>query len=71
MNRSTFGIVPVGGVGTAALGGSSVRHITSPYTAAFSTALPPAWLSRPVFAQHARNTPFARAIGSMSMSSGR
>ena len=40
--RSTVGIVPVGGVGTAALGGSSVRHMTSELTALFSTALPPA-----------------------------
>jgi hypothetical protein len=71
MKRSTIGIVPVAGAGTAALGGSSVRHMISEFTAEFSTVLTPTWLMRPVLAQHARNTPFSPAIGSMSMSSGR
>ncbi len=48
---------PVGGAGTAVLGGSSARHMISLSTAPFSTRLPPPWLMRPVFAQHARNTP--------------
>jgi hypothetical protein len=52
MKRSTLGIVPVAADGTAALGGSSVRHMTSEFTAEFSTVLPPTWLMRPVLAQH-------------------
>ena len=49
----------------------STRHMISPLTPLFSTTLLSLWLIRPVLAQHALNTPFSTAIGSMSMSSGR
>ena len=66
----SVGIVPVGGAGTAALGGFSTRHMTSLSTPLFSSTLLSVWLLRPVLAQHALKRPLLAAMGSRSMSSG-
>jgi hypothetical protein len=63
-------MVPVAGLGAKVLGGFSTRHMISAFTPLFSTRLLSVWLMRPVFAQHALNSPSSAARGSMSMSSG-